>query len=133
MSGNLYKDYRKVKFGFNKWKKNGRRPADVDNLRFTEVNPLILKNHVVGKGMGTSDLACIPEMMKLFDCLEKNDHHQYNCNAQVSVFQKCYNVFQANKKQRAMGKTATPVPGAKKLPTEQLNTLLRMYPQHFKE
>lgn len=55
---NVYKDFSRVKFGRNHWKKNGRQPADPEKkpLRFTEVAPMKLKNFVVGKGGHTSGM-----------------------------------------------------------------------------
>lgn len=66
----------------------------------------------------------------MFECLAKNEYNQENCGQLVSTFQTCYDAHlsQLNSKKKGLI-TSEPVPGAKKLSTEQLNTLLSRHPQ----
>lgn len=99
------------KFGENKWKKNGREPMKLDKIYapFRETYPMQIRNWVLGAGKNVkrkyysfmfdlthtlvhifAESPCIPDMMTLFECLQKNEFHQANCDKPLAVFQSCY-------------------------------------------
>jgi len=132
MSSNIYKTYIRPHWGVNKWKKNGGQPfSPLEQYHpFREVRPLKLRNYVAGQGKGQKESPCIPQMMKLFECLQKNEYDQSHCSPQLEVFQDCYQKHLNAIEHKKMGLvTAEPVPGRRDLTTEQLNTLFRRYPQ----
>lgn len=81
---------------------NGRAPSKFPTdgvgvpLRITRMFPMKLKDVTIEKleqQKRIDDKACIPEMMTLFDCLEKSEFNRQVCQSHVESLQSCYSNF----------------------------------------
>lgn len=96
---------------WNKWMKNGRRPAR-PVTRFRADKPTRLRNEVTtGTQIDSGwlpliscpnhvwllsdcpDIVCIPQMMDMLACFKDNEFDQSKCNPQIEAFQKCYDSY----------------------------------------
>lgn len=89
---------------------NGRNPSNYPcdgagvPLRITRVKELALPHVTIDSIMDKNkslkgDLACIPEMMTLFDCFEKHDFNRAQCKQQMQNLESCYSNHLTNKRQ----------------------------------
>lgn len=89
-------------------RKNGRKPSNypVDScgvpLRITQVFPLKLQpiklEQLIDKKEKITDVVCVPEMMKLFDCLSKHEFDKTKCVQQTKSLEQCYVTSKAAQK-----------------------------------
>ena len=43
-----------------------------------------------------TEVACLPEMTKLLDCLARNDEREHECRPEIADFHKCSHVYAVN-------------------------------------
>lgn len=137
-----YKDYKKQKWGMNRWCKVGNRPLNHESeqwrLQFHEKVPLKLRNFVVGRSMtnyGPETAPCVPQMLKMFECMAINDHNEKNCMALVNEFQDCTERYLAGVRAKKLGQVASTdvfTPNSDKISSSQVNALLKRFPQKNK-
>ncbi|KAH7646189.1 uncharacterized protein LOC124489832 [Dermatophagoides farinae] len=114
---------------WNKWMKNGRKPARPP-YRFTECKKLELKDYVSGGDRHSSELACNSQMMDMMNCLKQFDFDEQKCSQQIKAFRSCYNTFLENQMKAKVGSNKNePIPHQQKLTRVQVNTMLKRYPQ----
>lgn len=96
---------------FMRLRKNGRAPSNypVDGcgvpMRITRMFPMKLKDVTLDKlheQRAVSDVACINEMMTLFDCFEKSDYNSVACQQQANLLEQCYTAHMAKKSEFKM-------------------------------
>lgn len=87
-------------------RKNARLPGNYPTegcgipMRITRLFPMKLKDVTVASlkdSKKESDVICIPEMMSLFDCFEKNDFNTSVCQQQAKALEHCYTTHTARK------------------------------------
>ena len=88
-------------------KRTGRTPsnAPLDGagvpLRITRLFPMKLKDVTIesieGKKQG-KETACMPEMMSLFECLERNEFNDKPCLGQAKTLENCYSTHMIEKR-----------------------------------
>ncbi|XP_054168112.1 coiled-coil-helix-coiled-coil-helix domain-containing protein 1-like [Oppia nitens] len=114
---------------WNKWMRNGRRPAR-PVTRFKADKPLVLRNEVTSGTKLSSDVVCIQQMMDMLSCFKDNEFDQIRCEPQINAFQNCYNKFVDERKlKNDLVNSSVPIPGETKLKKDQLNVLLKRWPQ----
>ena len=128
------REFVKPRWGLNKWKKNGRKPLDPEKtyIQFFEYRPLKLRNFVAGKGSGVKETQCVPQILRLLECLKDNDYMQTQCSQEIATLTACYSAVQEKAKAAAQSKDQSePIPYQRNLTAAQVNTLLRRFPQKF--
>jgi len=118
----------KVNF-WNNWMRNGRRPAR-PVTRFKADKPMVLRNEVTSGTKIDSDIVCIPQMMDMLSCFKDNEFDQNKCETQIDAFQKCYDSYVSKREaKRSNPDQSLPTAGQNKLTKDQLNVLLKRWPQ----
>jgi len=110
---------------------DGRRPGR-EPVRFQQLLPLRLRNHVSGKGEKTANVACLQEMAVMFACMKDNEFKEAKCGPQIERFQKCYSEHMTQKKEKKRKEDSGEVVAgtdSRKLSYRQLNQLLSKFPQ----
>lgn len=85
-------------------RKNGRRPSGwpLDGagipLRITRMFPLKLADkkleHIEAADKTKErDVSCMTEMMRLFECYERNEFDRAHCKAEIDKLNNCYEKF----------------------------------------
>lgn len=126
------REFSKPRWGLNKWRKNGRKPLNPDEtfVPFFEYRPLKLRNFVAGKGSGIKESPCVPQIIKLLECLKLSEYSQTPCSEELDTLTACYSTHQARAKAAASAKDQSePIPYQRKLTASQVNTLLKRFPQ----
>lgn len=136
-----YKDYKIPKWGKDKWCSNTRKPlnheAEKWRLQFHEKVPLKLRNFVVGRSQtsyGPETAPCVPQMLKMFECLAINDYNEKNCLNLVNSFQDCTENYLAGVRAKRLGQTipASAVSQSGRISSTEVNALLKKFPQRNK-
>ncbi|KAL4641170.1 coiled-coil-helix-coiled-coil-helix domain-containing protein 1 [Arapaima gigas] len=91
--------------------------------------PLALKDEVANRKMKKGEATCITEMSLLMACWKENEFSDAVCSSEIQAFFKCTEKAEAARK--AQKGTAVGQKGI--LYPKEANSLLRRYPNHFKE
>lgn len=133
-----YKDYKKLKWGESKWCKVGNRPLNHESeqwrLQFIEKVPLKLRNFVVGRSLtnyGPETAPCVPQMLKMFECLAINDYNEKNCVSLVTSFQDCTEKYLAGVRAKKLNQAVQEKSDSRdgKISSAQVNAMLKKFPQ----
>lgn len=128
----ITKEFKTPKWGLNKWRKNGRKPLNPEQtvVQFFEFRPMKLRNYVAGKGTGIKETPCVPEVLKLLECLKNHDFMQSRCSEEVDSLTSCHSSARAKSASlKAMKDQSVPIPYEKDLSASQLNSMLSRFPQ----
>ena len=126
------KEFTKPRWGLNKWKKNGRKPLNPETtvIQFFEYRPMKLRNFVTGKGSGVKETPCVPQVLKLLECLKDNEFMQSRCSEEQDSLTSCHSSARAKAAAiRSMKDQSEPIPYERNLSAAQVNTLLSRFPQ----
>lgn len=126
------REFVKPRWGINKWKKNGRKPLNPEEtlIEFFEYRPMKLRNFVAGKGSGIKETQCVPQVLKLLECLKDTEYDQTQCKGELASLTSCYSEVRIREKAKAESKDkAEPEPYQRNLSSAQVNTLLKRFPQ----
>ncbi|CAG2103534.1 unnamed protein product [Medioppia subpectinata] len=114
---------------WNKWMRNGRRPAR-PVTRFKGDKPMVLRNEVTSGTKVASDVVCIPQMMDMLTCFKENEFDQNKCSPQINAFQSCYDKYVVDRNAKTANTDDIKLePGQKRLSKDQMNVLLKRWPQ----
>ncbi|XP_018621699.1 small ribosomal subunit protein mS37 [Scleropages formosus] len=91
--------------------------------------PLALKDEVANRKLKKGEATCITEMSLLMACWKENDFSDAACSSEVRAFFKCAEKAEAARK----AEKGTTVGQKGILHPKQANSLLRRYPNHYKE
>ncbi|XP_048845175.1 coiled-coil-helix-coiled-coil-helix domain-containing protein 1-like [Brienomyrus brachyistius] len=91
--------------------------------------PLALKDEVANRKMKKGEATCIMEMSLLMACWKEHEFNDALYSSEVQAFFKCAEKAEAARKAKADGTVGQH--GV--LYPKQANTLLKRYPNHFKE
>ncbi|CAH0390990.1 unnamed protein product [Bemisia tabaci] len=92
-------------------------------------HPLKLANRVGSGGKGPSQAYCLQEMFNMFSCLKKNEFSQSPCSNEITTFQTCAEKHKAElKKLKEDERAGILTPGTTKLSANQVNLLLKRFP-----
>lgn len=136
-----YHSYKIPKWGKDKWNSNTRKPlnheAEKWRLQFHEKVPLKLRNFVVGRSLtnyGPETAPCVPQMLKMFECLAINDYNEKNCLNLVNSFQDCTENYLAGVRAKKQGQALpqSSVTQTGRISSAEVNALLKKYPQRNK-
>ncbi|XP_070545430.1 small ribosomal subunit protein mS37-like [Ptychodera flava] len=110
------------------WKARMAVPANRYTPKVAVSKKPILENFVSNRSNTRGDAPCIQEMSVLMTCWKNHDYNDADCVEEITAFQKC--AAEAEKKRKIMMEAvkAGKVQSGK-LPSKQVNTLLRRNPQ----
>lgn len=98
--------------------------------KYKVVLPPVLRNYVSNKRDKSTAAYCVEEMSIMMACWKRNDFNQQRCSNELRSFHKCVVEAQAAERAaRQAAKEGRAADGSGRLPSTQVNKLMKRYPQ----
>ncbi|XP_077999521.1 small ribosomal subunit protein mS37-like [Glandiceps talaboti] len=110
------------------WRARMAVPANIHRPKVAVSKKPILKDEVSNKSDNKGSATCIQEMSVLMSCWRLHDYNDTKCDKEITAFQKCAAAAEKARQVRTAGNIMGK-PETGKLPSKQVNVLLKRYPQ----